>query len=64
MKNFFLTLSGLVYGLIAVVHLVRLLEKWPVHVAAYTIPLRVSLWACLVSFVLALGCFAARSQKG
>ena len=63
MKNFFLTLSGLVYGLIAAVHLIRLLAKWPVRIATYAVPMKVSLWACLVFMVLALGCFAARGQK-
>ena len=63
MKNFFLTLSGLIYGLVGALHLVRLLAKWPVQIGAYAVPTKVSLWACLVAMLLSLGCFAARSQK-
>ena len=63
MKNFFLTLSGVVYGLIAALHLVRLLAKWSVRVGPYAIPSKVSLWACLIFMLLSLGCFAARGEK-
>ena len=63
MKNFFLTLSGLIYGAIATVHLVRLLAKWPVRVGTFAVPTKVSLWACLIFMLLSLGCFAARGQK-
>ncbi len=63
MKNFFLSLSGLVYGMIAALHLIRLLNKWPVRIAQYSVPNKISLWACLIFMVLSLGCFAARGQK-
>ena len=63
MKSFFLTLSGVIYGGIAALHLVRLLAKWSVRIGPYAIPNKVSLWACLVFMLLSLGCFAARSQK-
>lgn len=63
MKNFFLTLSGLVFGLVATLHLVRVLAKWPVVIGTLHVPLRASVWACLISLLLALGCFLARGQK-
>lgn len=63
MKNFFLVLSGLLYGLVAVLHLVRFLLKWSVTVGGYTIPLKASLWACLVFLILSLGCLVARGRE-
>ncbi len=63
MKNFFLTLSGIVYAVIASVHLIRLMNKWPVTIAKYAVPNRISLWACFIFMILSLGCFAARGQK-
>ncbi len=62
MKNFLLTLSGLIFGLIAVLHLVRFLAKWPVVIGTIAVPTNVSLWACLVFLVLALGCLIARGK--
>ena len=63
MKNFFLTLSGLIDGAIAGVHLVRLLMKWPVRVGTLILPQKASLWACLIFMVLSLGCFIARGKS-
>ena len=63
MKIFFLALSGLIYGLIAALHLMRFLAKWAVSIGPYTIPLKASLWAALVFLLLSLGCFVARGQK-
>lgn len=64
MKNFFLSLSGLVFGMVAALHLVRFLLKWPVTVGVWTISNKSSLWACLIALVLSLGCFMVRGGKG
>ena len=63
MKNFFLTVSGLTFGLVSALHLVRLILKWAVHVGPYTLPLKASLWACLISLLLSLGCLIASGRK-
>lgn len=64
MKNFFLSVSGLIFGLVALLHLVRFLAKWPVvGVGVWTLPMNASLWAALVAVLLALGCFVARNSK-
>ncbi|MBI2167474.1 MAG: hypothetical protein HYU34_04425 [Candidatus Omnitrophica bacterium] len=63
MKNFFLSISGLVFGAVAVLHLVRFLVKWPVTIGPWAISNKVSLWAALVALVLSLGCFLARGGK-
>lgn len=64
MRNFFLTLSGLIYGLIAALHVWRFLMKWPVQIGTFMVPLKWSLWAALVFLFLSLGCFIARGAKG
>lgn len=63
MKNFFLTLSGFIFGLIAVLHLLRYLMKWGVTIGGVVISLKISLWACLATLVLSLGCFLAGGKK-
>ena len=63
MKNFFLTLSGFIFGLVAVLHLLRYLMKWSVMIGGTAISLKASLWACLVALVLSLGCFLAGGRK-
>lgn len=63
MKNFFLTLSGLIFGLGATLHLVRFFQKWPSTVGTWTIPSEASLWVALVTFLLSLGCFVARARR-
>ena len=45
----YVALSGTLFGLIAIVHLVRLLFAWPVQVAQQTIPV----WYSGVGLVLA-----------
>ena len=47
----YLQISGTLFGLIAVGHLLRLFRHWPVDLAGYTVPL----WASWVGLVLAGG---------
>jgi hypothetical protein len=63
MKNFFLTLSGLVFGLVAALHVVRYIMKWAVVIGPYTIPMRASMWATLVALVLCIGCLVASGKR-
>lgn len=63
MKNFFLRLSGLVFGLIAALHVVRYILKWSAVIGPYTIPMRASMWATLVALILSLGCLMASGKR-
>ncbi len=47
----YLQISGALFGLIALGHLLRLLRHWPVDLAGNTVPL----WASWVGLVLAGG---------
>ena len=63
MKNFFLNLSGIIFTVIAVLHFLRFLFKWPVVIGPITIDSSVSIWAGLISLLLAGGCFLAQKEK-
>ena len=47
----YLQISGTLFGLIALVHLLRLFRHWPVDLAGHTVPL----WASWVGLALAGG---------
>ncbi|MDQ6636037.1 MAG: hypothetical protein M3Z10_14895 [Gemmatimonadota bacterium] len=53
--------SGLLFGLLAIVQLVRLLFRWPVQVASVSVPLWVSALAVVIAGALALWAFRASS---
>jgi len=62
MKNFFLGLSGVIFTIITILHFLRFIFKWPVVIGPVTIDSSVSLWAGLISLVLAGGCFLAQRK--
>jgi hypothetical protein len=47
----YLQISGSLFGLIAVAHLLRLLRHWPVNLAGYSVPF----WASWLGLVFAGG---------
>jgi hypothetical protein len=54
--------SGLFFGLLAIVQLVRLLFRWPVQVASVSVPLWVSALAVVITGALALWAFRTASR--
>ena len=53
----YLALSGCLWGLIALLHLLRLLQGWPATVATWSLPLWVSLIGVAVPGSLAVWAF-------
>lgn len=47
----YLQISGALFGLIALAHLLRLFRHWPVDLAGHAVPL----WASLVGLIVAGG---------
>ena len=47
----YLQISGTLFGLIAVAHLLRLFRHWPVDLAGYAVPV----WASWIGLLLAGG---------
>ena len=45
----YLQITGALFGLIAVVHFLRLIRHWPIQLAGYSVPL----WASWVGLILA-----------
>ncbi|MBI4970490.1 MAG: hypothetical protein HZC17_01430 [Candidatus Omnitrophica bacterium] len=64
MKNILLGISGIIFGIIAIMHFLRLLMKWPVILGPVTIDSSVSLWAGLIFVLLSAACFFAASKNG
>jgi hypothetical protein len=47
----YLQITGALFGLIAVVHVLRLIRHWPIQLAEYSVPL----WASWVGLIIAGG---------
>ena len=60
MRRMYAVVSGLFFGLIAIVQTVRALNQWPVQVAAVQIPVWASWIAAAVAASLCLWAFRSR----
>ena len=47
MPSKYIVVSGVLFGVIAVVQAVRALEQWPVHIGGFDVPVWVS-WVAMV----------------
>jgi hypothetical protein len=58
----YIQISGVLFGIIALAHLLRLLQHWPVDLAGHMVPL----WASWVGLLLAggLSVWALRLVRG
>lgn len=62
-KNGALTLAGIVFAIIAIVHLYRIFQMIDITVGSYMIPMWVSWVAVILGFVLCILMFVARAKK-
>ena len=53
MSNSYVAISTSIFAIVAIVHLARLLKRWPVQVGTYSAPMSVSWFGLLVSALLA-----------
>ena len=60
MKNTYALVSGLVFGVVAVVQAVRAFNQWPVQVGPVSVPVSASWLAMLVAGALCLWAFRQR----
>lgn len=51
-KNIYLIVTGMIFVLVAVLHLLRLINQWPVQIGLASIPLWVSCVALLLASIL------------
>jgi len=55
-KDTFLWIVALIFGIVAVLHLLRIINKWPANIGLFVIPL----WASWIALIIAvLLCFFA-----
>ncbi len=62
MRNNYVIVSGLFFGVLAVVQATRALNQWPVTVAGYQIPVWVSLIAAAVVASFSVWAFRSRPK--
>jgi hypothetical protein len=56
MRSYF-QISGTVFGIVALAHVIRVLQQWPAQVAGWTVPMWVSVVAALLTGALAIWAF-------
>lgn len=61
-KNFALTIAGIIFGLVSLMHLLRILFSINIIIAGYVIPMWVSGVGCAIPFILCLLMFVARKK--
>ena len=54
MSNAYAAVSALIYAIVSVMHVVRLINRWPVVIGPYNISMNVSWAALVVSALLAI----------
>lgn len=60
----YLRISGALFGLIALLHILRLLRHWPAQIADWTVPISVSWIATLAAAALSIWAFRLLRQAG
>ena len=59
----FLTVSGTIFGVIALLHLARLLAGWPARIGAFDVPTWFSWVSLIVAGYLAFSAFRLRGRR-
>ncbi len=62
MASAYAMVSALIFAVVAVVHLFRLLKRWPVQIGSYLVPMSASWLGLAVSALLAVWGAAQISQ--
>lgn len=62
MRNTYVVVSGVFFGLLAVLQGVRAFNQWPVQVAAFQVPVWASWIVAVVAGCLCVWAFRSRSQ--
>ncbi len=56
-EKLYLIISGVIFALIGLFHLLRIIFQWPAMVGAWTIPLAISVGAIMVAAILTFWAF-------
>lgn len=63
MKNTALTIAGIIFSVVAILHFVRYFKKWEVMVAHFNVPLHWSIYGGIIIALLAIWMFIAAAKK-
>jgi hypothetical protein len=58
MSNSYAVVSALIFALVAIMHVVRLINRWPVVIGPYDVSMNVSWVALVVAALIAIWGFA------
>ena len=59
----FFTVSGILFGVIALMHLARILGGWPAHIGTFEAPMWLSWVAMAVAGYLAFSAFRLKGRR-
>lgn len=62
MKNSALVIAGIIFTLVALLHVLRYAMGWEIMIASYAVPMQASLIGAVISILLALWMFIAASK--
>lgn len=62
-RNSYLTISGVIFGLVAIAHVARLVYQFPIRIGEWTAPMWPSWAGMVVTGVLSLWAFSLLRQK-
>jgi len=63
MKHLPLVVAGMIFSIVALMHLLRVIYHWKIIIAGYTIPMSVSMIAVIISAILALWMFFSAAKN-
>jgi hypothetical protein len=62
MSSYYAAVSALIFAVVALAHLTRLLQRWPVQVGPWSVPMSVSWFGLAISALLAIWGFMQLGQ--
>ena len=54
MINYYAAVSALIFAVVAIVHLIRILRGWAVHIGPHAVPMSLSWIGLIIAAVLAI----------
>jgi hypothetical protein len=54
MSNYYVAMSALIFGAVAIAHLMRLLKRWTVQIGPYSVPMSVSWIGLIITAVISI----------
>ncbi|HDO23210.1 MAG TPA: hypothetical protein ENH38_09145 [Nitrospirae bacterium] len=63
-KRLYFLITGIIFGLVSLFHLIRLLFWWPVRIGTWDVPVRISVFGFIAALGLSIwGFWLAKKRK-